>query len=183
MIRLARLTAVFVLVLTVAVAAEEKKTDKKVAGNGKGKTKSATFERLKSLAGDWVHAKEAKNPKAAVAISLRIIAGGSAIVEREFPGSPMEMVTVYHRDGDKVLMTHYCMLGNQPQMQVTQTDNPNKIAFKFIRATNLKSKNDAHMHEGWLQFIDKNHFKSSWTMFVDGKAAETHGFDFVRKKK
>jgi hypothetical protein len=100
------------------VAEEKKQTDKKNAARGKAKPTSKTFERLKSLAGDWVNAKDAKDPKAPVAISLRVIAGGSAILEREFPGTPNEMVTVYHRDGDKVLMTHYCVLGNQPQMRV-----------------------------------------------------------------
>ena len=109
--------------------------------------------------------------------------GGSAVVERQFPGTPMEMITVYHLDGDEVMLNHCCVLGNQPRLKAAVGDRKNTIKFSFVGATNLTSKDDPHMHEGWLTFVSKDSIKSSWTKFVDGKAAEEHSFELIRKKK
>ena len=59
----------------------------------------------------------------------------------------------------------------QPRQQIT------------VSATNLKSKNDPHMHNGKITFNGKDSITSTWTKYVDGKAAEKHSFDMTRKKK
>ena len=133
------------------------------------------FAKIKSLSGDWEH-------RGRVALSVRVIAGGSAVVQREFPGSPMEMITVYHLDGDEVMLNHYCMLGNQPRLKATMGDEKETLVFSFVGATNLASKNDPHMHEGKITFVDKDSIVSAWTKFVDGKAAEEHSFEMTRRK-
>src|SRR5690348_2757738 len=73
---------------------------------------AACFERLKSLAGDWM----GKGPggQEITMLRFRVTAGGSALEETEFPGTDHEMVTVFHMDGDRLALTHYCHLGNQP---------------------------------------------------------------------
>ncbi|MBC8350807.1 MAG: hypothetical protein H8E66_02395 [Planctomycetes bacterium] len=158
----------------VEIDAEAKTNDRKEANQAK-----AIFEKIKSLSGEWEH----KDLKGQVALSVRVIAGGSAVVERQFPGSPMEMVTVYHLDGDDVMLNHYCMLGNQPRLKATIGDKKNTIVFNFVSATNLASINDAHMHQGKLTFVDKDSISSTWTKFVGGKAAEEHSFEMIRRKK
>jgi len=61
----------------------------------------------------------------AAAMSILVVAvaalpsaeGGTAVLERfTHPGSggPQTMLTVYHLDGDDLLLTHYCVAGNQP---------------------------------------------------------------------
>ncbi|HUY92931.1 MAG TPA: hypothetical protein VMV10_29645 [Pirellulales bacterium] len=80
--------------------------------------------------------------------SIRVTSAGSAIEETLFPGGDHEMVTMYFIDGDKLLLTHYCALGNQPQMQAEPGEDAKRIAFKFVGATNLKSADELHMHEG-----------------------------------
>ncbi len=139
------------------------------------------LEKIKSLSGDWIHTKGEQ--KGQVALSVRVIAGGSAVVQREFPGSPMEMITVYHLDGDDVMLNHYCMLGNQPRMKVTMGEQKDTLVFNFVEATNLTSKNDAHMHHGKLTLVDNDLIRPTWTMFVDGKAAEAHSFEMTRRKQ
>lgn len=168
--------AAFVLCVFASLSsaeAEDKKS--KATDTKKAKQAKAIFAKIKSLAGDWEH-------QGNVALSVRVIAGGSAVVQREFPGSPMEMITVYHLDGDKVMLNHYCMLGNQPRLRATMGDQKDTLIFSFVSATNLTSKDDPHMHQGKLTFVDKDSIKSSWTKFVDGKAAEEHTFAMTRKK-
>ncbi len=168
--------SLFVLALVNSAGAAEKDAKAKTNDSKQAKQAKAIFEKIKSLSGEWEH-------KGQVALSVRVIAAGSAVVQREFPGSPMEMITVYHLDGDDVMLNHYCVLGNQPRLKVTMGDQKDTIVFNFVGATNLASKNDAHMHQDKITFVDKNSIKSTWTKFVDGKAAEEHSFEMTRKKK
>jgi hypothetical protein len=50
-------------------------------------------------------------------VSYQLISGGAAIMERIMPPNEPSMVSIYHLDGDKLMMTHYCSAGNQPRMQ------------------------------------------------------------------
>ena len=48
------------------------------------------------------------------------------------------VLTVFHLDGDRLILTHYCMAGNQPRMQATSYDaKKGEIRFQFLDATNL----------------------------------------------
>src|SRR5690606_1922102 len=90
-------------------------------------------------------------------VRYRITGGGSAVEEVLFPGTEHEMVSLYHRDGPFLLMTHYCAAGNQPRMRAVWTDPPPnldapvRIHFKFQDATNLPDPNAMHMHATTFQ--------------------------------
>lgn len=171
MIRTAALLCV--LVCATAPAAEE---DKKAGA-------AAGLDHFKQLSGDWV-GKEVKGPNQGTEIraTYKVTAAGSAVIETLFPGADHEMITMIHRDGDELLLTHYCALGNQPHMKAAAAPNGNQVAFKFVRATNLKSPNDPHMHDVIFTFVDKDAFRSEWTYFRDGKASGTVVFEMKRKK-
>src|SRR5262249_22552816 len=89
---------------TVPVAGQDKKAAVPEAG------KNAGFEQFKLLAGEWT-GQAVKGPKAGMEVraAYKVTAGGSAVVETLFPGTDHEMITVIHRDGDDLLLTHYCM--------------------------------------------------------------------------
>src|SRR6478736_10069180 len=75
------------------------------------------LERLKKMVGTWVEADKDGKPTDKVVSVVKVTAGGSAVHETHFPGQPMEMVSVYHLDKGDLVMTHYCVLGNQPRMK------------------------------------------------------------------
>jgi hypothetical protein len=78
---------------------------------------------------------------------FRVTAGGSAVLETNSPGSKMEMLSVYHMDKGRLLMTHYCALGNQPRMKLnTRKSTATKLVFDFDGGTNLNPRRDMHMH-------------------------------------
>ena len=108
---------------------------------------------------------------------------GSAVVETLFPGTGHEMVTVYHLDGDDLVLTHYCALKNQPRLRAERTNDPKKIAFKFVGATNVKSDRDRHMHDMTFHFLDADHIKVEGSAYEDGKQCEAMTFNLTRKKK
>jgi len=137
-------------------------------------SKTPAFEQFKQLAGEWVGSK--KGPEGHdLHVKYKVTSGGSAVVETVFPGSEHEMVTVIHPDGSEIL-------GNQPHMKASGAGDGNKVEFKFLRATNMKSENDMHMHNVTYTFVDKDTLKSEWTNYKDGKAGETVVFELKRKK-
>ena len=58
----------------------------------------------------------------------------------------------------------------------------NKVSFKFVRATNLKSEKDPHMHEVTYTFVDADTLKAEWTLYQDGKPGGQFAFELKRKK-
>jgi hypothetical protein len=146
--------------------------------------KHPAFERMKTLVGTWVEADKDGKPTDKVVTVVKLTAGGSAIQETIFPGQDKEMVSVYHRDGVDLVMTHYCMLGNQPRMKADPKSPKNQIRFLFAGGTNLDPAKDMHMHEGTLTFIDDDHIEFAGVAWVGGKPAEDHcaTMKLVRKK-
>ncbi|HET9480961.1 MAG TPA: hypothetical protein VFP98_04325, partial [Candidatus Polarisedimenticolia bacterium] len=96
------------------------------SGSGSG------FERLKSLEGTW----RGKAPDGApVTVTYKVIAAGSAVMEQL---SVENMITVYHADGDNLMLTHYCAGNNQPRMRASAAGQDGSVlSFHFVDATNL----------------------------------------------
>ena len=142
------------------------------------------LERLKKLAGTWVMADKDGKPTDQVVSVIKVTAAGSAVHETLFPGQPQEMVSVYYRDGNDLVMTHYCALGNQPRMKADPKSPANQIHFQFAGGSNLDPAKDKHMHEGTITFVDDDHIEWSGVCWEGGKPADGPAFHMklVRKK-
>lgn len=139
----------------------------------------AAFERLKTLVGRW----EAKTEMGKVTLTYELIANGSALVERDAFENMPAMETVYHLDGNRLLLTHYCMLGNQPRMQARSFDPATgEIRFEFLDITNLASPGAAHMHNVTLRIADADHLTGEWQGFENGALKSTDKAQFTRVK-
>jgi hypothetical protein len=140
-----------------------------------------TFDRLKKLAGTWEgkagHGAEAQTAK----VVYKVTGAGSALMETQFPGSPHEMVTIYHLDGDKLMLTHYCAAQNQPRMRLVAGADPTRLRFDFVGGTNMKPA-DAHMHSLTLRLLDDDHIVSEWAFYANGKPGDVAKFDLRRVK-
>jgi hypothetical protein len=167
------------LIVAVLVVGARAGDDKNAQQNN---GKNAGLERFKQLAGEWVGKEASGQAGMPVHVKYKVTAGGSAVVETLFPDSEHEMVSVIHPDGDDLVLTHYCMLGNQPQMRASAKGDGNTVAFKFARATNLKSDKEMHMHDVTFTFVDKDTLKTEWVNFNEGKPGERVVFELKRKK-
>ena len=144
---------------------------------------SQQFEALKKLAGDWVEVGKDGKPTDKLVSSIRVTAAGTAIEETLFPGGDHEMVTMYFLDGDELMLTHYCALGNQPQMRAERSKDANKIAFKFTGATNLKSDDEPHMHDATLTIAGPDRFTAEWVGRKSGEKCHEVKLELARKQK
>lgn len=145
----------------------------------------AQFERIKSLAGEWTGTYGEPGQTLPAEIRYRVTGGGSAVEETMAPGTEFEMVTLYHLDGGRLMLTHYCAAGNQPRMVARPAAAGGEhatIRFDFLDATNLASSMVGHMHQVEIEFDGANHMESRWTYFKDGKPGEQAHFDLARKK-
>ena len=139
------------------------------------------LDALKKLSGEWVEVGEDGKPTDKVVAVYRTTAGGTVVEETLFGGTPHEMVTMYFMDRDNLMLTHYCVAGNQPRMKAEKSVEPNKIVFHCDGGTNMKSENDEHMHNATLVFVDDNHIQSEWLEYKDGKQVMNASFTLARK--
>jgi hypothetical protein len=141
------------------------------------------LEALKKLVGTWQgKAKMMGDKEMPVTIVYESTAGGSAVLERLFPGTPHEMVSVYTAEGgDKVVMTHYCAMGNHPKMTLKKAD-AKSLAFEMSGTDGLGSASEPHMHAMTVSFVDGDHIREVWTSFAGGVKKEDKAFELARKK-
>ena len=92
-----------------------------------------------------------------------------------------DMITMFHLDGDRLLLTHYCGAGNQPRMKATASPDGKTITFDFVDATNLASPQIGHMHRVIFSFPDADHHTEEWIFLQDGKEARER-FELQRQK-
>lgn len=134
-----------------------------------------SFDAVKLLAGSWQGTASDGQP---VQVSYRSTASGSALLS-EIVGHHGDMITMFHMDGDRFLMTHYCDAGNQPRMVGTASPDGKSVSFEFLDATNLAGPKAGHMQHVVFTIVDANHHTEEWTFLKDGKEMRER-FDLQR---
>jgi hypothetical protein len=135
------------------------------------------FDKLKSLQGSWSGKDSEGRP---VNVSNQVISGGSAVLS-EIKGE--EMVSLFHMDGDRLLVTHYCAVGNQPRMVASMSPDGKVITFNFVDATNVLSTQPGHMQRLTVTMLDDNHHTEDWDFIRnDGTTLHHERFDLQRTK-
>jgi hypothetical protein len=138
---------------------------------------AAAFSRLKTLAGEW----EANTSMGKERVTYELIAGGTALVERESGEHMPAMATVYHMDGDRLILTHYCMAGNQPRMEARGFDaKSGELRFQFLDATNLAGSGAGHMRNATFRLAGADRFSAAWEFYESGKPKRTEAFEYTR---
>lgn len=124
------------------------------------------FDKLKTLAGTWQGTGSDGKMRT---VSYEIVAGGTTLVETLKPESEPSMVSLYHRDGGKLMLTHYCSAGNQPRMRAEIPGGDlTALNFVFVDATNLAQPSAGHIHGLTLTFEDTDHLAQTWTWRENG---------------
>ncbi len=142
---------------------------------------SAELERVKQLAGAWEGVADMNGQAQQLRVEYQVISNNSAVVERLFPGTPHEMVSVYFDEGGRLAMTHYCALGNRPHLKL-KTANSKELELEAGASADINLAQDKHMHHLKLTFIDQDNIEQSWTDYENGKLGQTSVFKFARVK-
>ena len=103
-------------------------------------------------------------------IDYKVTSNGSAVVETLFPGTPHEMISVYHDNHNgKLTMTHYCAFGNQPKLDLVKLES-GQLDFELSPSSDIPAGED-HMHSLKIA-IEDNKLTQTWTCEKSGKPGE-----------
>lgn len=135
------------------------------------------FATIKSMPGAWEGKGSEGQP---LEVTFKVTAAGSAVMS-EIVAPHHDMVSMIHMDGqNRLLLTHYCSVGNQPRMQASVSPDGRTITFNYVDATNLSAPDAGHMQRMVLTLLDDNHHTEEWT-FVDHGKEHKETFDLRRK--
>jgi len=137
----------------------------------------AAFEKLKSLEGTWA-GKGSEGQS--LTVTFRTTSAGSAIMS-EIQG-PENMISMFHLDGDRLMLTHYCATGNQPRMVGTLSPDGKSVTFNFLDATNVLSSQPGHMERVVVTILDPNHHTEEWSFLAKDGSMRHETFDVQRQK-
>lgn len=156
------------------------------------------FKLMKSLRGAWKLAPaseqegKATQSKAVapllgtnkVAIDFKVIGKGSTVQENLLPGTKKEMATMYHCDNSKncksVQAKHYCAKKNQPELVAEDISKNNELVMNCDMSTGLCNSKAGHVHNIKHTLISKNHLKTTYTIFKNGKFKKNSTYHFER---
>ena len=152
-------------------------------GHGPAPSTDPRFEFLKSLEGSWSGPPMMEGQPQAK-FEFRVTAGGHAVEEREFVGTPMEMVTLYHMRGEDLVATHYCMLGNRPHLKAEPRVVDSTLSFDCDGTPgNAASHDEEHVH-GWaIKLADDGRLHYSAELVKAGEVTETPNVVLTRTTK
>jgi len=128
-------------------------------------TPAETFEELKKLCGEW---KGTTASGGAEKITYRLIASDTVLLEAWVLSSGREALTVYHRDGDALIATHYCPRGNQPRLKLASASTEKGFFFEFVSATNLPDADATHQDRFEIQIHSPDSFTRGETYVSKG---------------
>src|SRR5258708_36701220 len=140
-----------------------------VSAVGSEQNTADIFERLKALTGEW----QADLPGfGTITNSVRLVSNGRAI--EETLGTPADNeISLYPRDGNRILLTHFCALTSDGHVARLETAPINGaldgLEFVFRDAANLHNLAAPHMRRVFLIIRDHDHFTEKWTKNEKGK--------------
>ena len=149
----------------------------------------SAFESLAALEGTWNgvpegdgEAEEAEATASGdVVHEFRLSAAGTVVMETMGPGTPHEMINMYHLDGEELVLTHYCAGGNQPTMRLDRkASSAGRLVFDFTGGTNLDPAVDQHIHSAEIVLGGPERITSIWEAFADGEKAGEMTFHLAR---
>ena len=162
---------VYVLATAIAMSGQNRPQD-----NSKS---AAVFKQLASLVGDW----EGVQDGVPIKETYTLTANGTALMSETKPANSPAMITMFTVDGDRLIATHYCSAGNQPQMVTGTIGDLEKqgVTFSLVRVTGMKTPDAWHNTGLTVTQDDKDHMTQRWTYLYKGKTGTTI-FHYARKK-
>jgi len=126
------------------------------------------FEEMKALAGEW----QADLPGyGQILDSIRLVSKGTAV--EETLGTPADNeVSLYTRDGRRLLLTHFCALTPDGHVARLETPalrgSPGELVLTLVSLSNLPDTAAPHMRRVLITFVDRDHFTEKWTKTEKG---------------
>jgi hypothetical protein len=143
---------------------------------------SGEFETMKKLIGTWEGKAGMGKGMEPVKVTYELTSAGNAILERLFPGTPHDMVTVYYDFDGKLNMVHYCSLGNQPHMELVNSAGGSLEFVLPEKNPGLSLLKEMHMHSLRITIDGEDSITHNWTLYDNGEKKSVEVIKLVRSK-
>lgn len=150
------------------------------AFNANGQTVKGkdALEGMKKLAGNW---KADIGEGQIIDVEYKVTSAGTAVMETLFAGAAHEMVTMYYLENDRLVLVHYCSMGNQPKMELKEGSTTTDLRFECVGGDNVKPES-THMHYARIKIVDDATLEAEWGVFKNGKDGGAKKFSMKRAK-
>ncbi len=98
------------------------------------------FNTFKGFRGKW--AIQSTGKTLPIEMTYEVGSNGSIVTE-QFG----KELSVIYRNGQSLLMTHFCNGGNQPRLRLKESGRPGLFEFDMFDITNLKNEDAAHVEK------------------------------------
>ena len=105
------------------------------------------FETFKGFEGKW----GIRSGQKTLPIEMTYEVGSKGSIVTEQFGKEL---SVFYRDGQSLLMTHFCNAGNQPRLRLRENTQPGFFEFQMFDITNLQSADADHVERVIYRIID-----------------------------
>lgn len=140
---------------------------------------ATAFSRMKALVGNW----DVESSHGRTHSRFELIAGGSVLLEYFTEPGGQEMLTAYHLDGSRLVLTHYCVAGNQPHMVAEKFDGASgELDFAFAGGSNI-APGAGHMHDAVFHLASNDRFDAKWDFVEGGKVKFSEEIHYIRTKE
>ena len=130
------------------------------------------FETFKGFAGKWA----IRSGQKTLPIEMTYESGSKDSIVTEQFGKEL---SVFYRDGQRLLMTHFCNAGNQPRLQLRENTQPGVFEFQMFDITNLPSADADHVERVIYRVVDDKTIDLE-IVWQHGKSEESEKYTLTR---
>lgn len=130
------------------------------------------FETFKGFEGKWA----IRSGQKALPIEMTYEGGSKGSIVTEQFGKEL---SVFYRDGQSLLMTHFCNAGNQPRLRLRENTQPGVFEFEMFDITNLQSANADHVERVIYRIVDDKTIDLE-IVWKHGKSEESEKYTLTR---
>jgi hypothetical protein len=130
------------------------------------------FEAFKGFEGRWA----IRSGQKTLPIEMTYEIGSKGSIVTEQFGKEL---SVFYRDGQSLLMTHFCNAGNQPRLRLRENPRPGVFEFQMFDSTNLQSADADHVERVVYRLIDDKTIDLE-IVWKNGKSEESEGYTLIR---
>ena len=130
------------------------------------------FEMFKRFEGKWAIRSGQKTLPIEMTYESR---SNGSIVTEQFG----KELSVFYRDGQSLLMTHFCNAGNQPRLRLRENTQPGVFEFQMFDITNLQSADGDHVDRVVYRLIDDKTIDLE-IVWKKGKSEESEKYTLTR---
>ncbi|HWO35011.1 MAG TPA: hypothetical protein VNO32_39975 [Candidatus Acidoferrum sp.] len=144
------------------------------AASAAPRSSETAFETFKGFDGKWA----IRSGQKTLPIEMTYEIGSKGSIVTEQFGKEL---SVFYRDGQSLLMTHYCNGGNQPRLRLKESGRPGVFEFEMFDITGLKSADADHVQRVIYRIIDDKTMDLE-IIWEKGKSEESEKYTLTRLK-